>query len=876
MILTFNLNYHTAPGQYPVVDAVRDGERSVVEMQSVFGGNWSAAIDCASGVVEYKYRIAGGGEEWGEPRRVVLPEHQVDVQLIDCWRERPDESPFFSTAFSDSVFRRDDSEDMRLAADSLTLIISAPGVSSAQRLLICGNTQELGSWNPADAAVMTPGKYPQWHYTVKSPAEELQYKFLICDEHGTRHWERTNNRQFLPATFGGNPAIVNDCGTFANPLPRQRYAGTAIPVFSLRSDDDCGIGDFEDIRLMADWAAAAGQRFLQLLPVNDTTAARSWADSYPYNAISSFALNPIYLRPEAVGTLTDSRRRKHYRAIADALNKSPEVDYERVASIKEALLRELFAETGRETLNSDEFEAFIAGNSSWLDPYAAFCVLRDRFGTVNMADWGEFAEYDEDKVATFLAANTSEADYYRWLQFHADKQLRGARNYCHSVGVSLKGDIPIGVSRCSVDAWMHPELFNLDASAGAPPDAFAKDGQNWGFPTYDWQRMAQDGYAWWKARLRKMADYFDAYRIDHLLGFFRIWQIPRSAVHGLLGAFNPALPFSVKELKDNYGFIFDRNIHAEPVINDGLLWDLFGEISGYVRDHFLQRTEWGYKLRQEYDTQRKIVDNFPELPVGHETAKTICEGLLRIVENRLFVEDANKPGYWHPRICGEDTDAFSRLSVEDKERYHCLYHDFYYIRNNSFWHAKAMEKLPPLIDSTAMLCCAEDLGMIPACVPEVMESLNMLSLKVQRMPDEPEREFADTLKYPYYCVATTSTHDMPGIRQWWEEDPQRAQRFYTGVLGLSGNCPIVAEPWICDLIVSAHLASPAMLCILPLQDWLAIDGRLRRDDPRCEQINDPANPANRWSYRMHLTLESLIAEHDFTAYLRRKTAAVGR
>ncbi len=181
-----------------------------------------------------------------------------------------------------------------------------------------------------------------------------------------------------------------------------------------------------------------------------------------------------------------------------------------------------------------------------------------------------------------------------------------------------------------------------------------------------------------------------------------------------------------------------------------------------------------------------------------------------------------------------------------------------------------------LIDSTGMLCCGEDLGMIPACVPSVMDELEILSLKVQRMPDDPSREFADTRRYPYYCVATTSTHDMGGFRQWWEEDPKRTRRFYNDGLGLRGDAPYYAEPWICDRVVTDHLTSPAMLCILPLQDWLALDGRIRRNDPRQEQINDPANPDNHWNYRMHLTLRDLLSEKEFNTYLRKKNEASGR
>ncbi len=187
-----------------------------------------------------------------------------------------------------------------------------------------------------------------------------------------------------------------------------------------------------------------------------------------------------------------------------------------------------------------------------------------------------------------------------------------------------------------------------------------------------------------------------------------------------------------------------------------------------------------------------------------------------------------------------------------------------------------MWKLPPLIDSTNMLTCAEDLGMIPACVPAVMQQLEILSLEIQRMPKDPGSTFGDTWNYPYYSVCTTSTHDMGGIRQWWEEDRDRSRDFYNNVLHEHGAAPYYAEPWVCDRIVDLHLASPSMLCILPLQDWLSIDANLRRENPNDEIINVPANPQHYWRYRMHLTIAELASHTEFTSYLRDKTAHFGR
>ena len=886
MKIGFHIEYHTRPGQnlrlLGSIDALGAGNAADAPVMTTSDGvNWTLEIEVDPGTnISYSYFVsepnAPDRHEWGQPRTVTATLHCKNIELIDRWHDRPADRPFYSTAFSDCIFRRAGRTPLKAEPGCLTLTVAAPMIDKSHTLLVCGNIPALGEWDIAGAAVMKAGEYPTFHITVPAPAEKLEYKFLVADPEGNILWETRDNREFSPAGFPGSPAVVNECPPVENPMPLWRGAGVAIPVFSLRSEHSTGIGDFADINAMADWASLTGMSFVQLLPVTDTSASGTWADSYPYNSISTFALNPVYIRLQEAGELSDPRRRAHYENAARELNALPEVDFEKVAAVKSAYLHELFAEQAEKTLSLYSFKEFVERNSAWLEPYVAFCVLRDRFNTSDMSAWGDYSQYSPDKIADLLASVPASADYYRWLQYHLDAQLRRVRAHCHSVGIALKGDIPIGVSRTSVDVWMWPELFNLSQSAGAPPDAFAINGQNWGFPTYNWERMAQDNYAWWRARLRKMADYFDAYRIDHLLGFFRIWQIPLSAIHGLLGIFYRALPFTPDELRYSYDFNFDRSVHTQPYITDAIVADLFGDDADYVKSHFLEAGyNDTYRLRAAFSTQRQIADKFPRSQ-AEAAGNRIYNGLLRLAEDVLFIEDTVQPGTYHPRIEGHRTFAFQALSPYEQDRYRALSHDFFYNRNDSFWRQQAMAKLPPLIDSTGMLCCGEDLGMIPACVPSVMEELSILSLKVQRMPDDPSREFADTRRYPYYCVATTSTHDMPGIRQWWEENPKRTQRYYNDALGLKGDAPYYAEPWICDLIITDHLASPAMLAILPLQDWLSIEGRIRRTDPRQEQINDPANPANRWSYRMHITLEQLLAERDFNTYLRKKILASGR
>ena len=310
--------------------------------------------------------------------------------------------------------------------------------------------------------------------------------------------------------------------------------GVAVPLFSLRSCDDFGIGEFADLPKLGDWCVSNNLKIIQILPINDTTAHYDWRDSYPYNAISAFALNPVYLNLEQLGIKTDAA----FKRTRTMLNKVEHVDYPKVLKAKWKYFKIAFEQRWATLKDSEDFKQFCNDNTDWLPDYAQYCAERDGNGT----------------------------EIHLFLQYHCDKQLREAVKALHDKGLLLKGDFPIGVNPSGVDVKSHPELFNLDVQVGAPPDDFAAEGQNWGFPSYNWEAMAKDGYAWWQRRLQVMARYFDAYRIDHILGFFRIWEIPKTAKSGLLGHFSPALPLSVEEI-ENQGFHFVKSKHVKKGVD---------------------------------------------------------------------------------------------------------------------------------------------------------------------------------------------------------------------------------------------------------------------------------------------------------------------
>lgn len=893
MKITFEIEYLTRWGEVlrleiDPADAARMGTESVREMRWNDGGKWTCLVETpdAGETFRYRYSLTNGSQvlrtEWGDGHRIRLKRGVKCCRVCDRWSDRPAESAFRSSAFTEGIFARSRrAKAVEAAAGCVVWRVEAPAVRPGEVLALAGELPALGGWDAAQAAVMSDADYPVWSLSLRAAqlADSFSYKFVVLDAATRRpiRWEEGDNRLWRRTPPRRGESVVEAGLRISDPGTRWRGAGVAVPVFSLRSEESFGVGDFYDLKKLVDWAASTGMKMIQILPINDTTMSGTWQDSYPYNANSTFALHPQFLRPEAVGRLKDRKRAEEFRRLGRKLNALDQVDYEAVNGAKNAFLREIFAQQGKQTLASDDFRSFFERNRTWLEPYAAFCVLRDRFRTADFTLWGDYARYDPTRIARLLAPRSTarrEAELVWFTQYHLHRQLVEVRDYAHERGVVLKGDIPIGISRTSADAWVHPTLFRMNSQAGAPPDDFSVQGQNWGFPTYDWEEMARDGYAWWKARFRKMAEYFDAYRIDHILGFFRIWEIPLDAAHGLLGHFNPALPFSEQELRER-GFWFNATRHATPYVYDYMLGDFFDDAADEVRREWLNEAGYGrYTLREQVATQRRIEALFAERQ--DERSLRIRDGLMGLLDEVLFVPDPEREGMYHPRISAQFTYSYRALSDPEKAAYDRLYNDFFYRRHNDFWREEAMRKLPPLISATRMLVCGEDLGMIPRCVPEVMDAEQILSLEIQRMPKDPQREFGDTRCYPYRSVCTTSTHDMSTLRAWWEEDRARTQRFFNEVLGERGAAPWFCEPWVCERIVGLHLASPAMLTVLPLQDWLSIDGALRRENPSDERINVPAVSRHYWRYRMHLTLERLLGERSFNDRLRTMIASEGR
>ncbi len=647
--------------------------------------------------------------------------------------------------------------------------------------------------------------------------------------------------------------VFNDKNTGSSP----KYAGVAVPVFSLKSNSSFGIGEFNDLKPLADWCKKVGMKMIQILPINDTRTDDSWDNSYPYKAISTKALHPIYLNLDKLGTLNDDNDIAYFQNQKDILNSKDYVDYPEVMRVKVIYFKKIFAQTWNEVKEKDDYKTFFKENEEWLVPYAEFCL--------QSTDTVQCSEF-----------NVLSSEFYYFLQYHLDKQLTEAVDYLHERGIALKGDIPIGIGRRSVEAWTNPELFNLGCQAGAPPDAFATEGQNWGFPTYNWDAMANDNYKWWRGRLTQMSRYFDAYRIDHILGFFRIWEIPYESTQGLLGYFSPALGYLPSDVCCQLSASHERL--TKPYIRGHFLHEFFGEYTEEVREKYLNETSFSYfELKEEFNTQRKITDYFDSSQQSTDNSHKydiIKNGLIALCAEVLFVKDKNDT--LHPRIALQFTHSYNELNDYQKDNINRLYDEYFYHRNEELWEKEALKKLPKIIEASDMLVCGEDLGMVPACVKDVMQQLNILSLEVQRMPKNPCETFVNPANNPYLSVDTTSTHDMSTIRGWWEENGKVTNRFYREMLGHHEGAPYFAEPWVCKEIIKQHLESSSMLVIIPIQDYIAMDGEFRWNATQREQINIPANPHHHWCYKMHQSLESLNERQDFNDMISKMIKSSGR
>ncbi len=884
MKLYFNINFGTKPGEKLQMIVFEEGmEPKLFFLEYTNNSNWKAEVDYFSKNISYKYQLVDEGgnllDEEYELHHLELANSYQEFQIFDVWNLKNFPENYLNNKILKNrmpTFKPEKVNPLKKHTHHFRL--EAPLYNPNWKIVILGSDEGLGKWGHDNAVEMSQTDFGIWEAAVTLKGKHfVEYKYGVKDitSGNIFDMEYGENRFALPNLEKNVLQVKADHFFRYKSYQLYHAAGVAVPVFALRTENGFGVGEFSDLKQLADWTKEANLSVIQILPINDTTANYTWTDSYPYAAISVYALHPQYLSIENLEFKLPKNLVEEFKTKKAELNALNLIDYEQMISRKWKYATAVFENNKEKILKDRSFKKFQKDNEEWLLPYAAFCVQRDKYKTPNFNDWKTHKKYIAGKVAPMFSAKHKDyeaAMLHMWVQYQLHLQLKDAIDYTHSLGISVKGDLPIGIYRHSVEAWTEPELFGMDFQAGAPPDQFTDLGQNWEFPTYNWEAMKADGYKWWKNRFKALEQYFDAMRIDHILGFFRIWRMPISATQGILGYFYPAVPVTMDEFNArSIPFNFDR--YCKPYINDQTLWDYFGYERDTIHNHFMNNHFDGtYSFKEEYNTQRKLREYFDKHP--HDWAE---DKLISLCANVLFLQEDRGSGeyVYHPRFNVTKTDSFKYLTAWEKQAIEELYVDYFFKRQDGLWYQSAMEKLPVILNSTDMLICGEDLGLVPDCVPQVMDRLGITALKVQRMPSD-NILWYDPANASYLNVVTVSSHDSSTLRQWWFEDRGLTQQYFTHQLKQFGTAPGELVPELAEIIMKQHLYNDSMLAIFPIQEFLATDYELRNENVDDERINVPAIFPHYWRYRMHINLEELTKQKDFNGKISHWVRDSGR
>ncbi len=632
------------------------------------------------------------------------------------------------------------------------------------------------------------------------------------------------------------------------PEINRKLTGVVTPVFSLRSSQSCGIGEFSDLPLLGQWCKKSGLDIIQILPVNDTGYQES-----PYSALSAFALHPVFIR---LSEIPESGNFSiHIKAIREKFEPNKRVQFSAVLTAKLELLNIIYKENIVNIKKNKKIKKWFADNS-WVKDYALFSTIRNKNLLRSWKNWDDYVSPAKKELDTFWDKYEDENFFHVWIQYHLDNQLKKAAVKLEEMEVYLKGDIPILMNEDSCDVWSNRDFFNLELTAGAPPDMFSHDGQNWGFPIYNWKNLKKSNYSWWKKRLIQAAKFYHAYRIDHVLGFFRIWNIPYNMVSGSMGYMNPSAFISINDLKD-IGFDQGRiNWLSKAHIYGDELRDKLGQEAESIIDLCLERigNEDLFLFNTNYLSEKMIYK-----AAISDTAKSVLVGFLKDI-TLIQVEKDSFSLSWNYR----NSKGFTSLSDWEKEKIenissHCR------DTSEEIWKCNALNLLSFMKNATDMLVCAEDLGAIPDCVPSVLEELGILGLKVLRWAREwgaNDEPYIPINNYPELSVSTPSVHDSTTLRQWWYEEKNK------DALAKGLNIPVLPEEPdtnAIELFLKAFFQNNSAICILQIQDFFALDNSISDNDIHFERINIPGTVQDtNWTYRISTELEDLLKREDLS------------
>ena len=663
----------------------------------------------------------------------------------------------------------------------------------------------------------------------------------------------------------------------------EKSMGTSIPLGAIYTTKKDGtvIGEYTDLPEFAKFCKKAGFTLLQLLPVNDTGTQSS-----PYSGLSAFALHPIYIDLSAIPEFAAAYKNADFKKAYDKMIKDfpysaqGRYNYMGILNAKTDLLNRLYetTEIAKSGKADEALEKWIKKNP-WIVNYAVYKNLKVKY---NQATWKDWAKEDRTPSEKEIKARWNDEKlkknhlFFAWVQMRANEQFKSATDAVKKAGITLKGDMPILMNEDSCDAWALPNIFNHNLRAGSPVDGENPTGQNWGFPTYNWEYLREHKFSWWVDRLKNAEQYYGAYRLDHILGFFRIWAIPVRDTTAVLGHTVPYVPMSRDDLH-SIGFD-DGRIRwlSQPHVHTGLIEDITWnhqsatDILSKFMDRIGNEELWLFKssIAGDKDIYEADLSAFCQ----GDNQQRCKDALSRAWQNRCLIEVT--PDNFVPVWTYYTSNAWNSLNDGEKNALKGLM-DRKGWEQNKLWETQSDEILSTLTKSVKMIPCGEDLGAELPCLPYVMEKNGILGLRVNRWTrrwSEGGQPYVPLNEVTYLSVTTTSVHDSTTVRQWWQEDRGGSSLFVRTnpwAFGIDGfdqnrinevaNSPFTPE--IAESYQKGVATANSVWIINPLQDFMAMEQKYWTQDSNAERVNVPGSVNDfNWTYRMPVTVEELAGD----------------
>lgn len=673
----------------------------------------------------------------------------------------------------------------------------------------------------------------------------------------------------------------------------EKITGVVVPLGALYSKENPVIGCYSDLIPFAQICKNAGLKLIQLLPVNDTGTQSS-----PYSGLSAFALHPIYICIKEINGFKElyAENKVFSNAYDDFCknNKySLRYDYDSILNTKISLLKSLYELTaaGKTGNPDDELAKFIKSNS-WVKTYAVYKNLKWNYMQAGWKSWhkeDQFKSPEEIEKLWNTKAFKKEHLFYAWCQMIASTQFSNSVQAVHDAGILLKGDMPILMNEDSCDTWAHPEFFNQNLRAGSPSDGENPSGQNWGFPTYNWKNLEAADYSWWKDRLKNAARYYDAYRLDHILGFFRIWAIPETDCNALNGHTDPYTSFKKADLYE-LGFDDDRirwlsQPHIPTSVVEDITWNR--EIAHQILELLCEQigNEELWLFKKSISGSQEIWNISFKSIVNEDAENRIKSKLVEYWSNKTLLE-VSKNKFVPLWTYGQST-SWKSLNEKEKENLTELFENLNK-KNEKLWKKQADDIFTAITSEIKMIPCGEDLGVGIECVPKTMKAHKILGLRVVRWCrkwDEKDQPYVDFKDYEPLSVTTTSVHDSSTIREWFEGIENGELRMENGeslplapAAGASSATPSsgdtpqrpVFSPEVAYTILKNCAQSASMWYIPPLQDFLYMNKKYWLSTAAEERINVPGTVTKfNWTYRIPVSLEDLSSDNELIEKIKK-------